>query len=249
MMHEFSRTELLIGREGLRRLAAAHVAVFGVGGVGGHAAEALARSGVGAIDLIDSDRVSLTNLNRQLAALHSTLGQSKVDVLARRLTDINPVLRVVPRALFYLPETADQLNLADYDYVLDCIDTVAAKLELIARCSAAGIPIISAMGAGNRLDPTQLRVGDIYETQHCPLARVMRRELRRRGIGALRVVYSTEPARMPLPDPDDPDAEQPQAARRAVPGSMAFVPPVMGMIMASVAVRELAGCPMEKGDP
>ena len=238
-MHQFSRTALLIGQDGLRLLRQCRVAVFGLGGVGGHAAEALARSGVGGLDLIDSDRVTLTNLNRQLAALHSTLGQYKADVLAARLRDIHPDLRLEARRLFYLPETAGEIDLAAYDYILDCIDTVAAKLDLAQRAYALGVPLISAMGAGNRLDPTQLRVGDLFDTQNCPLARVMRRELRRRGVPALKVVYSAEPALQPRPDPDDPDAEQPQAARRQVPGSTAFVPPVMGMIMAAEAVKDL----------
>ena len=239
-MDQFSRSALLIGREGIEKLRRARVALFGVGGVGGYVAEALARSGVGTIDLYDPDTVNLTNLNRQIIALHSTLDQAKAEVLARRLRDINPEIKVTAHPLFYLPENAGQVDLSAYDYVADAIDTVTAKLDLIERCYHLGVPIISAMGAGNRLDPTKLRVGDIFETQNCPLARVMRRELRKRGIPALRVVYSTEPA-MKHDGPADqasPDAGKP---RKDTPGSMVFVPAAMGMILASVVVRALAG--------
>ena len=236
-MHPFAREALLIGREGLERLKNARAAVFGLGGVGGIAAEALARSGVGAIDLIDSDRYTLTNLNRQLGALHSTLGQYKADVMAERLRDINPDLRVTPRILFYLPENAEEIDLSAYDMILDCIDTVTAKLTLIERAYRAGAPIISAMGAGNRTDPTMLRIGDIYQTSGDPLARVMRKELRKRGVPALTAVYSLEPARRPVLPPEAP--ADPAAPRRDTPGSMAFVPPAMGLAMASAAVRYL----------
>ncbi len=236
-MDQFQRTELLIGREGLDKLKKARVAVFGLGGVGGPAAEALARSGVGAIDLIDNDQVSLTNLNRQIIALHSTLGRPKAEVTAERLRDIHPDIHATAREMFYLPETRNAIDFSAYDYIADAIDTVTAKLDLIEQAFAHHVPIVSAMGAGNRMDPTQLRVGDVFDTRNCPLARIMRRELRRRGIPSLKVVYSLETALHPA----GPAAEGPESAapRRDTPGSMAFVPPVMGMIIASVIVRDL----------
>ena len=235
-MDQFQRTELLLGAGALRRLAAARVAVFGLGGVGGSAAEALARSGVGALDLFDDDSVSLTNLNRQIIATHDTLGQSKVDAMAQRLKSIVPGAQITPRRLFYMPENADGVDLSRYDYIVDAVDTVAAKLELAVRATALGVPIISAMGAGNKLDPTKLTVSDIYQTSVCPLARVMRRELRKRGVGRLKVAWSTEPPAKPLGDmPDEPGAHP----RRTVPGSTAFVPPAMGLVIAAEVVREL----------
>ena len=181
-MNQFARSQLLLGSEGMERLARARVAVFGIGGVGGYTAEALARSGIGAIDIFDDDRVCLTNLNRQIIALHSTIGRDKTQVMKERLEDINPKLKVQARNIFYLPETADTIDLSDYDYVVDAVDTVKAKLELVCRAQALGVKIISAMGAGNKLDPTRLKVADIYKTSVCPLARVMRTELRKRGI-------------------------------------------------------------------
>ena len=235
-MNQFERTELLLGEEGMARLARARVTVFGVGGVGAYAAEGLARSGIGALELIDSDRVNLSNLNRQLIALHSTLGQYKADVLAARLRDINPALQVTPRKLFYLPETADQVDLSAFDYIVDAIDTVTAKLELAVRATRLGVPIISAMGTGNKLDPTRLTVTDIYSTSVCPLARIMRRELKRRGVPALKVVYSTEPP-IRASAPAEP---APGVPRRDTPGSTAFVPPTAGMIIASEIVRAIA---------
>lgn len=235
-MNQFERTELLLGEEGMARLARARVAVFGVGGVGAYAAEGLARSGIGALELIDSDRINLSNLNRQLIALHSTLGQYKADVLAARLRDINPALQVTPRKLFYLPETADQVDLSAFDYIVDAIDTVTAKLELAVRATRLGVPIISAMGTGNKLDPTRLTVTDIYSTSVCPLARIMRRELKRRGVPALKVVYSTEPP-IRASAPAEP---APGVPRRDTPGSTAFVPPTAGMIIASEIVRAIA---------
>ena len=241
-MDQFSRSALLIGREGVEKLGRAKVALFGVGGVGGYVAEALARSGVGAIDLYDPDTVSLTNLNRQIVALHSTLNQPKAEVMARRLRDINPAIRVTAHPLFYLPENADQVDLSSYDYIADAIDTVTAKLNLIERCYRLNVPIISAMGAGNRLDPAQVRVGDIFETQNCPLARIMRKELRKRGVPALRVAYSTEEALSPLPEEAAAlQAETPvaNAPRRDTPGSMMFVPAAMGLAMASAIVRDI----------
>jgi len=237
MQDEFSRTRLLLGEEALLRLAQCRVAVFGVGGVGGYAVEALARSGVGALELIDSDRVALTNLNRQIIALLSTVGQYKVDVAQQRVRDINPRCRVTARRMFYLPETQSQFDFTQYDYIVDAIDTVAGKLALVQNAQAAGTPIISAMGAGNKLDPTAFRVADIYETSVCPLARVMRSECRKRGIQRLKVVYSQEPPLIPTQDPDDP--ELPVAARRSVPGSVAFVPSVAGLILAGEVVKDL----------
>ena len=201
LMDQFSRTELLIGSEGLKRLKASRVAVFGIGGVGGYAAEALVRSGLGAIDLFDDDRICLTNLNRQVIALRSTVGRYKAEAMAERLLDINPQAQVHSFKMFYMPDTAGSVDLSQYDYVIDAVDTVTAKLELIARAHALGVPIISAMGAGNKLDPTRLRVADIFETSVCPLARVMRHELRKRGIPRLKVVFSDEP---PIKITDDP---------------------------------------------
>ena len=241
-MDQFSRSALLIGREGVEKLGRARVALFGVGGVGGYVAEALARSGVGAIDLYDPDTVSLTNLNRQIVALHSTLGLPKAEVMARRLRDINPAVAVTAHPLFYLPENAEQVDLSSYDYIADAIDTVTAKLDLIGRCYHLGVPIISAMGAGNRLDPSQVRVGDIFETHNCPLARIMRKELRKRGVPALRVAYSTEEALSPLPEEAaalQAETPAPSAPRRDTPGSMMFVPAAMGLAMAAAIVRDL----------
>ena len=232
MSNEFLRTELLFGREAMQKLESSHVAVFGIGGVGGHAAEALARSGIGALDLIDNDTVSLSNLNRQIVALRSTVGRYKADVMKERIQDINPEAKVRALRLFYLPETADELDLGKYDYIVDAVDTVTAKLELAVRAKAAGVPLISCMGAGNKLDPTAFTVTDISKTSVCPLARVMRRELKKRGITSLKVVYSTEPARTPLPCEEE-------DARRAVPGSVAFVPSVAGLIAAGEVIRDL----------
>ena len=249
-MNQFSRMELLFGPEAMARLNQARVAVFGIGGVGGYVCEALARSGVGAIDVFDDDRVCITNMNRQIIALRSTVGQFKVDVMAARLRDINPDIRVEPRQMFYLPENADQIDFAQYSYVVDAVDTVTAKLDLITRCKAAGVPVISAMGAGNKLDPGQLKVADIYETSICPLARVMRRELKRRGVDSLKVVYSTEPAIRPADDPAlscryhcvcPPGTTRKCTARRDIPGSTAFVPPVMGLMIAREIVMDIAG--------
>ena len=238
-MDQFARSEMLLGADGMRRLREARVAVFGLGGVGGFVAEALVRGGVGAIDLIDHDTVSLTNLNRQIIATHDTLGRKKTDAMADRLRSIAPDARITVHDCFYLPENAADVDLAAFDYVADAVDTVAAKLALAEGCKAAGTPLISAMGAGNRLDPGQLRVADVYETQACPLARVMRRELRRRGISSLKVVYSTEPARTPAPAGAE-DQPGEGSSRRSTPGSVSFVPSVMGLMMAGVIIRELA---------
>ena len=234
MENWLTRTELLLGGAALERLAGARVAVFGVGGVGGYCVEALARSGVGALDLIDSDTVSLSNLNRQIIALHSTLGRNKAEVAAERVHDINPDCRVMVYPVFYLPETAGQFDFHQYDYVVDAIDTVSGKLALAAQAQEAGTPIISAMGAGNKLDPTRFEVADIQDTSVCPLAKVMRTECRKRGIRHLKVVYSREEPVRPLSQP-----EEKPAGRRAVPGSLAFVPSVAGLILASEVIRDL----------
>ena len=238
-MEQFSRTERLLGREAMDRLAASRVALFGIGGVGGYVAEALIRSGLGALDFFDDDDVALSNLNRQIIATRDTIGMPKVEAMAARLRSINPEAKLAGHAMFYVPENADRVDLTQYDYVVDAVDTVAAKLELAVRCEALGVPLISAMGAGNKLDPTRLEVTDIYKTTACPLARVMRRELRKRGVKALKVVYSTEPALTPL---DLPEAEGAHP-RRSVPGSTAFVPSAMGLVIAAEVVRDLAGLP------
>lgn len=236
MDERFSRTRLLLGGDAMERLAKARVAVFGLGGVGGYAAEALARSGVGALDLIDRDTVSLTNLNRQIYALTSTIGRLKAEVARERVLDINPGAAVRAFPVFYTAETAPQFDLAQYDYVVDAVDTMSAKLELAVRARQAGVPIISCMGAGNKLDPTALRVADINQTSMCPLARIYRKELRKRGIAHLKVVYSLEPPLEPAPAEAPPEGE---AGRRATPGSTAFVPSVAGLLLASEVVRDL----------
>ena len=239
MLNEFSRTRMLLGDDAMARLAAARVAVFGAGGVGGYVVEALARSGVGALELIDDDTVSLTNINRQIIALHSTVGMPKVDAARARVLDICPQTQVIAHRAFFTPETAAQFDFTQYSYVVDAIDTVSGKIELAVRAHAAGVPILSCMGAGNKLDPTAFEVTDISKTSVDPLARVMRRELRRRGIERLTVVYSKEPARTPLPDPD---VEAEKGKRRSVPASNAFVPAVAGLIAASKVIRDLADC-------
>lgn len=248
MLNEFSRTEILLGKPAMLALAAARVAVFGIGGVGGFAAEALARAGVGAIDLFDDDKVCLTNLNRQLIALHSTLGQKKTRVMKARILDIHPPCRVNAFECFYSEKNADDYDLRVYDYIIDAIDTVSSKLVLIERAFAAGVPVVSCMGAGNKLDPTRFEVSDIYKTSVCPLARVMRKELKARGIPALKVVYSREEAIKPAEDivigcktncVCPPDSKRNCAVRRQVPGSVSFVPPVAGCILAGEAVKDI----------
>lgn len=249
MLNQFSRTELLIGQEGLAQLHAARVAIFGIGGVGGYTAEALARSGVGALDLIDDDRICLTNLNRQIFATRRTVGRYKVEVAEERLRDINSQLTINLHRVFYGPETAGEFDFSQYDYVVDTIDTVTGKLALVEQARQAGTPIISAMGAGNKLDATAFRVADIYETSVCPLARVMRRELRKRGIKHLKVVYSQEPPLTPLDLSVScqtncicpPGTVRKCTQRRQVPGSNAFVPPVAGLIIAGEVVKDLIG--------
>lgn len=235
MSERFSRTELLFGAEAMNRLSSARVAVFGVGGVGGYAAEALVRSGIGSIDLIDNDTVSESNLNRQIIALNSTIGQYKVDAAKARIADINPDCKVTARKLFFMPDTADMFDFSVYDYVIDAIDTVTGKIEIIMRAKSAGVPVISSMGAGNKLDPTAFKAVDIYATSVCPLARVMRREMKKRGIKSLKVVYSEEEAIRPY------NAGISGQSGKPVPGSTAFVPSAAGLIIASEVIKDLIG--------
>lgn len=236
MESQFSRTALLIGSDALDRLWQKRIALFGVGGVGGFAAEALIRAGIGSLDVFDNDTINESNLNRQLIALHSTLGMSKVDAIQARLNDISPNAQIGANRLFYLPETADQVDFARYDYIIDCIDTVKAKVDLAVRAFQMGIPIISAMGAGNKLDPTAFEVADLYETSVCPLARVLRSELRKRGVTHLKVVYSKEPPLTPMET-----AKSDAPGRRSVPGSISFCPSVAGLILAGEVIRDLLG--------
>ena len=236
MQDEFARTALLVGEEAIERLAACRVAVFGVGGVGGYTVEALARSGVGTLDLIDSDRVALSNINRQIIALHSTVGQYKVDAAAARVHDINPNATVHCHRIFYMPETENQFDFHAYDYIVDAIDTVTGKIALVVNAQAAGTPVICSMGAGNKLNPAAFEVSDIYRTSVCPLARVMRRELKKRGVKHLKVVYSKEEPLTPLPS----DEAIPEG-RRTIPGSAAFVPSVVGLIIAGEVIKDLVG--------
>ena len=248
MLNQFSRTQLLLGQDGMERLFHARVAVFGIGGVGGYTVEALARSGVGTLDLIDDDRVCLTNLNRQILATRKTVGQYKVDVAEARIHEINPDAVVNTYKTFYAPQTAEQFDFTQYDYVVDAIDTVTGKLELIMQAQQAGTPIISCRGAGNKMDPAAFEVADIYKTSVCPLARVMRRELKRRGVKHLKVVYSKEPPLTPLDDMSiscrthcicPPDTARKCTQRRQVPGSNAFVPAAAGLILAGEVVKDL----------
>lgn len=249
MLNQFSRTQLLFGEEGMERLYGARVAVFGIGGVGGYTVEALARSGIGTLDLIDDDRVCLTNLNRQIFATRKTVGQYKVDVAEQRILEINPSAVVHTYKTFYAPQTAEQFRFTDYDYIVDAIDTVTGKLELAEQAQKARVPIISCMGAGNKMDPTAFEVADIYETSVCPLARVMRRELKKRGIQKLKVVYSKEPAITPIEDLSiscrthcicPAGTARKCTQRRQVPGSNAFVPSVAGLIIAGEVVKDLS---------
>ena len=248
MFDSFARTELLIGAEGIAALAAAKVAVIGIGGVGSYAAEALARAGIGHLLLVDDDAVCLTNVNRQIIALRSTVGRPKVEVMAERICDINPDAKVEAVQAYFGPDSAEHLVGPGLSYVVDAIDTVSAKLELVMRCKALGIPIVSAMGTGNKLDPTRLELADIAETSVCPLARVMRKELRKRGVDSLKVIYSRE---VPIKIDESanpcrqhcicPKKDRTCVGRRSVPGSTSFVPPAAGLIAASVVVRGLLG--------
>ena len=250
MLTQFSRTELLLGKEAMDRLTNARVAVFGIGGVGGYVCEALVRSGVGAFDLIDDDKVCLTNLNRQIIATRKTVGKYKVEVMKERILDINPDAQVNIHQCFFLPENADEFSFDAYDYVVDAVDTVTAKIEIIMQAKKKEIPVISSMGAGNKLDPTAFRVADIYKTKVCPLAKVMRRELKKRGVKKLKVVYSEEQPIQPIEDMSiscrancicPPGAKHKCTERRAIPGSVAFVPSVVGLIIAGEVVKDIAG--------
>lgn len=239
-MHQFQRTELLIGKNGLEKLQAAHVAVFGIGGVGGYVAEALARTGIGEITLVDNDDVSLTNINRQIIATHNTIGRSKVEVMAERIASINPDCQTHLHQTFFLPENASSFNFKDYDYIVDAVDTVAAKIALVLQAQEVNTPIISSMGTGNKLNPAMFEVDDIYNTSVCPLARVMRQTLKKRGVKKLKVVYSKE---IPIEQIQDVELKEnisnENSSKRAVPGSTAFCPPVAGLIIASEVVKDL----------
>ena len=248
MLTQFSRTALLFGKEAMDKLAGSKVAVFGIGGVGGYVCEALVRSGVGAFDLIDDDKVCLTNLNRQIIATRSTVGKYKTDVMRDRMLDINPNVEVEVHKCFFLPENADDFPWDSYDYVVDAVDTVTAKIALVMKCKEKNIPIISSMGAGNKLDGSQFKVADIYKTKVCPLAKVMRRELKKRGVKKLKVVYSEEIPTRPIEDMATscrnncicpPGAEHKCTERRDIPGSVAFVPSVAGLIIAGEVAKDL----------
>lgn len=240
MKEQFIRTAMLLGEDGVERLADKRVAVFGIGGVGGHVVEALARSGVGAIDLIDNDVVSISNINRQIIATHDTVGQYKTHVMKQRILSIYPQCRVTTYECFYLPQEKHRFPFSEYDYIVDAIDTVTAKLDLAVTGYELGIPVISSMGTGNKLDPTMLEVADIYETSVCPLAKVMRKELKARGIPALKVVYSREPAMTPKGVSVSEAPTEAVQSRRAIPGSTAFVPAVAGLILAGEVIKALA---------
>ncbi len=254
MLNQFSRTQLLLGEDSMERLKNARIAVFGVGGVGGYVCEALVRSGVGAFDLIDDDKVCLTNLNRQIIATRKTVGQYKAEVMRDRMLEINPDVDVQIHKCFFLPENADEFPFSEYDYVVDAVDTVTAKIELVMKCQKEGTPIISSMGAGNKLEASAFRVADIYKTKMCPLAKVMRRELKKRGVKKLKVVYSEEKPTRPIEDMSiscrtncicPPGAKHKCTERRDIPGSVAFVPSVAGLIIAGEVVKDLTGV---KGD-
>ena len=248
MLNQFSRTQLLLGEEGMKKLAGARVAVFGIGGVGGYVCEALVRSGVGAFDLIDDDKVCLTNLNRQIIATRKTVGKYKTDVMKERMLEINPDVKVETHKCFFLPENADDFPFEEYDYIVDAVDTVTAKIELVVRANKLNIPIISSMGTGNKLDPTRFEVTDIYKTSVCPLAKVMRKELRARNIKSLKVVYSKEEPIKPDESAEcscktncicPPGTARKCTARNQVPGSISFVPSVAGLIMAGEVIKDI----------
>lgn len=236
MLNEFSRTELLLGEEAMMKLKKSTVAVFGVGGVGSYVIEALARSGVGKFVLFDNDEVSLTNINRQLIATRKTIGRKKVEVMRERIEEINPNAEVEVNACFYLPENADKFDFTEYSYIVDAVDTVAAKLEIICRAKEKNIPVISSMGAGNKLNPTLFEISDIYKTSVCPLAKVMRHELKKRGIKKLKVVYSKEP---PIQTILNDNSEKEITNKRTISGSVSFVPSVAGLIIASEVVKDI----------
>ena len=250
MLNQFSRTELVYGKDAMKRLSEARVAIFGIGGVGGYVAEALVRSGVGELDIIDDDKVCLTNLNRQIIATRKTIGKYKVDVMEERAHDINPDIIIHKHKCFYLPDTKDEFDFTNYDYVVDAIDTVTGKVQLVMQANESGTPIISSMGAGNKVNPAMFEVADIYKTSVCPLAKVMRRELKKRGIKHLKVVYSKEKPREPIDDMAiscrencvcPPGTQRTCTQRRAIPGSTAFVPSAVGLIIASEVVKDIIG--------
>lgn len=237
MLEQFARTGLLIGEENIEKLGKARVAVFGIGGVGGYVVEALARTGIGTFDLIDNDTVALSNLNRQIIATKDTIGRFKTEVMKERILSINPEAVVNVYNCFYLPETAEQFDFSQYSYVVDAVDTVTAKIDIILRAQEAQVPVISSMGAGNKLDPTKLTVTDIYKTTMCPLAKVMRRELKKRGVKKCKVVYSTEKAIKPVGEP----AGEENSTRRSIPGSIAYVPSVAGLFAAGEVIKDIIG--------
>lgn len=247
MLNQFSRTELIFGKEAMEKLASSKVAIFGIGGVGGYTVEALVRSGIGAVDLIDSDKICLSNINRQIYATQRTVGKYKVDVASERIAEINPDTKVRTYKTFYMPKTADQFDFTEYDYIVDAIDTVTGKIALVMNANAAGIPIISSMGAGNKVDPTAFEVTDIYKTSVCPLAKVMRYELKRKGIKKLKVVYSKEKPITPVDNAQSShidcthhlNTETNGSKRKQVPGSNAFVPSVVGLIIAGEVIKDL----------
>lgn len=251
MLNQFSRTELLFGKEAMEKLHNARIAIFGIGGVGSYAAEALARSGVGTIDLIDDDKVCLTNINRQLFATNKTVGRNKVDVAKERLEQINPRISINVYKTFYMPDTSHLFDFSKYDYVIDAIDTVSGKLELVVKANESNTPIISSMGAGNKIDATAFKIADIYDTKICPLARVMRQELKKRNVGKLKVVYSEEVPMKPIEDMAiscktqcicPPDTTRKCIHRNQIPGSNAFVPPVVGLIIAGEVIKDITAC-------
>ena len=248
MLNQFSRTQLLLGQPAMKKLSECRVAVFGIGGVGGFACEALVRSGIGELDIIDDDRVCLTNINRQIIATRSSIGKYKVDVMRERMLDINPDVQVREWKTFFLPENADEFPFEEYDYVVDAVDTVTAKIQLVMKANEHGVPVISCMGAGNKLDPTQFKVSDIYKTRYCPLAKVMRHEMKKRGVKKLKVVYSEEKALRPIEDMSiscrnhcvcPPGTAHKCTERRDIPGSTAFVPSVAGLIIAGEVIKDL----------
>lgn len=243
MFKQFSRTQLLLGEDSMEKLKNSRVAVFGVGGVGGYVCEALVRSGIGSFDLIDNDEVCLSNINRQIIATTKTVGRSKVEVMKERMLEVNPDVNVIIHQCFFLPENADEFPFSEYDYVIDAVDTVTAKIELVMKCDKENVPIISSMGAGNKLEASAFRVADIYKTKMCPLAKVMRHELKKRGIKKLKVVYSEEIPTRPIESLQvisTPEAE-PKAVRRDTPGSVAFVPSVAGLVIAGEVVKDITG--------
>ncbi len=238
MQEQFSRTTILLGNTAMEKLKKSRVAVFGIGGVGGYTVEALVRSGVGSIDIIDKDTVSVSNINRQIIALHDTVGQNKVDVMEKRIYQINPDCNVRKYKCFYLPETKDEFDFSNYDYVVDAVDTVTAKIQLVMEAKAHNVPIISSMGAGNKMNPADFLVDDIYKTSVCPLAKVMRRELKKRGVESLKVIYSKEEAIAPAISIEELGEELPEG-KKSIPGSNAFVPSVVGLIIASEVIKDL----------